>query len=147
MLDSGFEVLSLTDTTVVFPNSDRKEHATYWLGLLNSRTLSYRMRHLAKLTGQGMYEYFWNAVAQLPARTIDFTSQADIAAHGRVVRLVTEIINLSSQLKVERSPSGRAVLQRRVATADRALEEIILDLYSVTDAPARAEILGLFEPV
>jgi len=146
MLDSAFDVLSLTDTTVVFPDMNRQEHPRYWLGLLNSRTLSYRMRRLAKLTGQEMYEYFWNAVAKLPFRTIDFSSKEDAAAHGRMVKLVDEITSMTSKLEGEHAPSGRAVLQRRIAAADRAIEEEVLDLYGVTDKAARTEILALFEP-
>jgi len=142
-LDGHFDVLSLTDTTVIFPNLDRKESPKYWLGLLNSRTLTYRMRRLAKLTGAGMYEYFWNAVEKLPMRTIDFGSAPDVKAHAVVVGLVDELVQLAGNLRREKSPNQRSQLRRRFDAADKRLEGQVLILYGISEEASRQEILSI----
>jgi type I restriction-modification system DNA methylase subunit len=142
-LDGHFDVLSLTDTTVIFPNLDRKESPKYWLGLLNSRTLTYRMRRLAKLTGAGMYEYFWNAVEKLPMRTIDFGSGPDVKAHALIVGLVDELVQLAGSLRREKSPNQRSQLRRRFDAADKRLEGQVLNLYGISEEASRQEILSI----
>ena len=54
----------------------------------------------------------------LPIRTIDFTSPADVARHGRMVALVertAEGVDLHKELAAEGAPHVVTVLQRHAA--------------------------------
>ena len=130
-LDDQGRYLGLTDTTVLF-DSDQPEDLRYFLGLLNSHVLTFRMRYIAKLKSSGIYEYFENSVSKLPIRRIDFSDSDDVAAHDEMVRLVEEVIGLQTRA-FQTSDAETTQARRRERTLTRKIEELSLRLYGLSD--------------
>ena len=59
---------------------------------------------------------------QLPIRTIDFTSPADVARHDRMVALVERMLDLHKKLAAEGTPHVKTVLQRQAEATDRQID-------------------------
>jgi hypothetical protein len=146
-IDENFSRLTLTDTTVAFMRDGINEDIRYLLGLLNTRLLTFRFRGLAKLTGQNMWEAFDNSVGELPVRRINFDDQADRERHDAVVGLVKDIENATAAANEGLSASDRSLGARRAEALVEQLDELVLDLYGVTDAEERASVLALGAPL
>ena len=86
-LDREARFLGLTDTTVLY-RGDHREALEYFLGILNSRMMTVRVRYLAKFKGNDTWEYFDNVVSRLPLRRIDFDDPDEVAAHDAIVSTV-----------------------------------------------------------
>jgi len=130
-IDGANEFLGLTDTTVLFENS-QKESLLYLLGLLNSRLLTFRFKSIGKLKSGGIYEYFWNSISKLPIRMVDFADAEDKAAHDRIVKLVDSMLALHKQLMSAKSEAPRVAIKRQVEATDREIDELVFGLYSLT---------------
>jgi len=131
-IDENDEYLGLTDTTVLFDN-DQPENILYFLGLLNSRLLTFRFRSIGKLKSGGIYEYFWNSISRLPIRRIDFTKSKDRATHDRLVEFVEQM--MATKMKEEFTTGGAAeVAQRKCAALERQIDKIVYELYGLNDA-------------
>ena len=69
----------------------------------------------------------------LPIRTIDFTDKEDKALHDRMVALVELMLDLHSKLAGAKAPQAKTVLQRRIETTDRRIDELVYELYGLTE--------------
>jgi hypothetical protein len=69
---------------------------------------------------------------QLPIRTIDFTSPADVARHDRMVALVERMLDLHKKLASEGAPHVVTVLQRQIGATDREIDRMVYELYGLT---------------
>jgi hypothetical protein len=130
--DLSGEFLSLTDTTVLF-DAGQPEDLLYFVGLLNSRLLTFRFKRIAKLKSAGIYEYFWNSVSKLRVRRIDFSSAHDRARHDRLVTLVRRMLALHAKLAAARTDHEKIVLQRQINATDREIDALVYELYGLTD--------------
>ena len=103
------------------------------LGILNSRLLQAfwldrffdQRRTFPKIKG--------TYLKQLPIRTIDFASRADVARHDRMVSLVERMLDLHKKLASEGTPHVKTVLQRQIEATDRQIDALVYDLYGLTD--------------
>lgn len=123
--------LGLTDTTVLFDNG-QPESLHFLLGLLNSKLLTFRFRAIGKLKSGGLYEYFWNSISKLPIRRIDFSKNADRIAHDTLVTRVERMLKLHEQLATAQSPNEQDHLRRDIAATDRAIDQLVYQLYGLT---------------
>ncbi len=87
-LDTSREFIGLTDTIVLFKNKNTAEDINYFLALLNSKLLDFRFKGIAKLKGNGIYEYFWNSVSKLRIARLDLRDPRQRARHDKIVRAV-----------------------------------------------------------
>ena len=133
-LDRSRRFVGLTDTIVLFRKPDTKENIEYFLGLLNSKLLEFRFKGIAKLKGNGIYEYFWNSVSKLPMRRIDFSKGAEKEAHDRIVQLVKQMIDGTAHLQNAHSDAERETAQNNLASADRKLNALAYELYGIAKA-------------
>jgi hypothetical protein len=76
-------------------------------------------------------------LSQLPIRTIDFADPADRERHDRMVALVEEMLALHRRLAVARTDHEQTNLQRQIDAADRRINRLVYDLYSLTDDEIR----------
>ena len=130
-LDLDRQYLGLTDTTVLFDNG-QTENLRFFLGLLNSKLLTYRFRSIGKLKSGGILEYFWNSVSKLPVRRIDFTSKADRAKHDEMVGMVETTLKLHKDLPKAKTPHEQESLQRQIAATDKQIDALVYELYGLT---------------
>lgn len=142
-LDEDFTYLTLTDTTVGFQRDGVKEDLRYVIAVLNSKPLTFRFRGLGKLTSENMYESFENSIRDLPVRRIDFSDNADRLAHDELVNLHDRLTAAHQERAEAESASEKSVAARRIEALNDQLDELVLDLYGVTDHDDRANILAL----
>lgn len=123
-LDRTARFLGLTDTTVLY-RGDHKEALEYFLGILNTRMMTVRLRYLAKFKGNGLWEYFDNVLSRLPLRRIDFANLDEVAAHDAIVAMVRDIEALAAR-EGDRSPQ-LASTRAQLESAVRALYQLDAD--------------------
>jgi hypothetical protein len=145
-LDDCFSWLTLTDTTVAFRRPHVQEDIRYLLGLLNTRLLTYRFRGLAKLTGPDLWEAFDNSIQDLPIRRINFDDATERGTHDAIVRLVRDIEQATHESRDALSATDWSVAVRRARALSDQLDEIVLDLYGITDGEERENVLALGAP-
>ena len=101
----------------------------YLLGLLNSRLFQWRFKLTSTNNNVGT-----NELLAMPFRTIDFTNKSDKSRHDRVVELVERMLALHEQLPQAKTDQDKTVLERQIATVDRQLDQLVYELYGLTDA-------------
>ena len=145
-LDEDFSYFTSTDTTVAFMRDGPEEDLRYVQALLNSKLLTFRFRGLGKLTSPNMWESFHYSIKELPIRRIDFDDAADRGRHDAVVRLVRDVEVGRASAGEGLSTTDRSIGARRAEAAFDQLDELVLDLYGITDAEERASVLALGAP-
>ncbi|MGO9273049.1 MAG: Eco57I restriction-modification methylase domain-containing protein [Terriglobia bacterium] len=126
---SGYGI-TLKETVVESPK--------YILGLLNSRALDRHLKNVSTPLRGGFFRYFTQFVEQLPIRTIDFSKPADKSRHDRVVTLVDRMLNLNTQKHSGKlAPSQTDRVDREIATTDAEIDELVYELYGITDEERR----------
>ncbi len=71
---------------------------------------------------------------QVPIRVIDFTNKSDKARHDRVVDLVERMLKLHVDLPAAKTDQQKTVLERQIATVDNQIDQLVYELYGLTDA-------------
>ena len=102
----------------------------YLLGILNSK---YANVLLADIRGDD-FNIYPEHLKKIPIPPIDFTNPAEKAQHDRIVAAVTELLALNRRLQTETffNPQERVVLERRAASLDRQIDDLVFDLYGLT---------------
>jgi hypothetical protein len=93
-----------------------------------------------------MWQAFDNSIGELPIRRIDFDSAEDDARYAAVVRLASDIEQAARAAREGLSSSDRSFGARRAEALQEQLDELVLDLYDVTDSEVRASVLALGAP-
>ena len=106
----------------------------YILGLLNSKLLEWFIHKIATSMRGGYYSYESRFIRGLPIRLINFTDPADAARHDRLVALVARMLDLHKQSAAAAVPFDRERLRRQIEAADRQIDELVYELYGLTEA-------------
>lgn len=130
-IDELVKHLGMTDTTVLFEN-EQPESLNYFLGLLNSKLLTFRYKFTGKLKSGGIREYIPNSISKLPIRRINFGKQPDKAKHDRMVDLVNNMIKLYHGLLSAQSTANRRQYQSMIDTTDGEIDQLVYELYGLT---------------
>ena len=123
MASAGFS-LTLQDTDLSLK---------YVLGLLNSRLLYWRLKSISNVFRGGWITCTKQYAKTLPIRTIDFSDPADKARHDRMVKLVERMLALHKDLAKARTEHEQTALQRQIAATDRQIDELVYELYGLTE--------------
>ena len=110
----------------------------YLVGLLNSKLVDYYYNATFggnKLSG-GYLRIGPPQVKTMPIRTIDFDNSADVALHDKMVALVDSMLDWHKQLPDLDGEALRIVNARIVAT-DREIDELVYELYGLSDDEVR----------
>ena len=83
--------------------------------------------------GKFRYRLIYQYTEQVPIRVIDFTNKSDKSRHDRVVELVERMLALHEQLPQAQTDQGKTVLERQIATVDRQLDQLVYELYGLSD--------------
>ncbi|MGN1274685.1 MAG: Eco57I restriction-modification methylase domain-containing protein, partial [Thermoguttaceae bacterium] len=102
----------------------------YLLGILNSK---YANVLLAQIRGDD-FNIYPEHLKKIPIRPIDFTNPTEKAQHDHIVQAVTELLALNRRLQTETffNPQERIVLERRAASLDLQIDDLVFDLYGLT---------------
>jgi hypothetical protein len=111
----------------------------YLLGVLNSSLLSYlfRIRFQAKHLAGGFLAVNKGQLAKLPIRVIDFSLAEDRRRHDQIVELSDQMLALVRRREAVASNQPDIVLQQHIQAVDRCIDELVCELYRLTDAEVR----------
>jgi hypothetical protein len=109
----------------------------YISGLINSRLLAFYLRNVSTTFRGGYMAANKQYIEQLPIRTIDFTSPADVARHDELVGLVERMLALHEQRAAARTSFDATVLERQIAATDRQIDQLVYALYELTEDEIR----------
>ncbi len=123
----------LTNTAYCIGTSDR-----YLLGILNSRLFWFAISNISIpfgiRAGEYRYRLIYQYMEQVPIRPINFSDPADKARHGKMVALVERMLELHKKTHSGKlAPSELELLEREIASTDQEMNELVYDLYGITD--------------
>jgi hypothetical protein len=109
----------------------------YILACLNSRLLEWFIRQTATRMQGGYYSFESRFIRHLPIRGIDLSDPADKARHDRMVALVELMLSLNKQLAAANTGHEKTALQRQIDATDRQIDQLVYELYGLTDEEIR----------
>jgi hypothetical protein len=119
--------------SITIPN-DGPASSKYVLGLLNSKLLFSYLHSISNVFRGGWITCTKQYVGRLPIRLIDFSDPADKARHDKMVTLVERMLELNKKKHSGTlAPSELDRLEREIASTDREIDELVYDLYGITD--------------
>ncbi|MCX6028244.1 MAG: N-6 DNA methylase [Chloroflexi bacterium] len=126
---------ALCDSTAFIQSTASK----YLLGILNSRAITFFMANSGATIRGGFLRWKRQYVRPIPVPRLDQTSPTDAARHDHLVALVDEMLALQPQLAAaERGlDDARHDLARRIARVDRAIDDLVYELYGLTEEEIR----------
>ncbi len=107
------------------------------LGLLNSRLLDMYLKSVSTVLRGGYFRYFTQFLQQVPIRRINQSDRADVSIHDRLVELVQKILASNIELQSASTAHDRTVVQRQVDATDRQIDQLVYELYGLTDKDIR----------
>ena len=125
-LDEENKYLGFTNTTIIFDTNEDFD-IKYILTLLNSKVLNFRYQSIGKQTGKGSYEYFENGISKLPIPTISLKEQEPF------INLANEMMKLKKNYHSCNTPTERRILQQQINVTDKQINELVYELYDLTD--------------
>jgi hypothetical protein len=116
----------------------RNSHSLHYLqALLSSTLLDFCLHSISTPFRGGYWSYGKRFIEQLPIRTIDFSDPADKTRHDRIVRLVESMLVLHKQLALAQTDHEKTALQRQIDATDRQIDQLVYELYGLTDEEIR----------
>ncbi|MBK8266785.1 MAG: hypothetical protein IPK83_00105 [Planctomycetes bacterium] len=100
------------------------------LGFLNSKLGWYWIIQHCPANRGGAYRLFNQYINAIPIRT-------DVTTHNRLASLVDNTVTLNKKLATEQLPNRREQLQREIDTTDRQIDQLVHQLYGLTDDEIR----------
>jgi hypothetical protein len=104
----------------------------YLLGLLNSALFQWRFKLTSTNNNVGT-----NELESMPARTIDFSREDDVTRHDRLVVLAQQMLDLHKSFAAARTAHEKTALQRQIDATDRQIDQLVYELYGLTDDEIR----------
>lgn len=104
----------------------------YFLGLLNSRLLTFYFQRISSRFQGGWFAYEPRYLNRIPIRTIDFTNKDDKARHDKIVLLVKHMLDAKKQLTEAATDRDRSLYERKCANLDHQIDSLVYELYELT---------------
>lgn len=117
----------------ITPTRDSPYQMEYFLGLLNSRYFLWLYSELVEETGRVFAQVKLSKIKQLPVRLIQFAALAERPMHDRMVQLVEQILEAKTQLASAQTERDKAFYESKCATLDRQIDNLVYELYDLTD--------------
>jgi len=106
----------------------------YVLGLLNSRLLSwFYQKSINPEKGEALAQVKRGHIAQLPIHCVGLSNIQDKARHDRMVEMVEQMLALNKQLAITNTIHEKTALQRQIDATDRQIDQLVYELYGLTD--------------
>lgn len=125
MASGGFTI-TLSETCSLKPE--------FILGLLNSRLLFWVLENLSNVFRGGWITCTKQYFGELPIRKLDLSLKAERIQHDTLVAHVERMLKLHEDLAAAKSPDAQTRLQRDIAATDRAIDQLVYQLYDLTAA-------------
>lgn len=122
-----------TQVYSLLPSFDQSEQMEYWLGLLNSKLLWWFLTNTGNVLRGGYFRFKTNYLKPFPIHTINFENPSDKSNHDRMVSLVDQMLDFHKQLAQTKLPQKKTVLKRQIEATDRQIDELVYELYDLTE--------------
>jgi len=105
------------------------------LGILNSNVASfyYRTYIIDYSLGGGLVHATPGAQSKIPVPKLNMKNKTDVAKHDKMVKLVDRMLDLHKKLAAAKIPDDKTRIQRRIATTDKQIDNLVYDLYGLTE--------------
>ncbi len=120
------------DKTTIIATDD-----LYLLGILNSKISDFVMHSISSTKQGGYFEYKPMYLQQLPIRIIDLNNPAEKAIHDKLVSLVNRMLELHKNKTALPPSAEREKIEREITVTDEKIDEIVYDLYGITEEEIR----------
>jgi len=132
--DSGLYVLNTIYNIIgASPDYDLR----YFLGLINSKLLSWHWRNKASDFKTLFPKIKKDSLSNIPIHPIDFSDPADKARHDRMVEMVEQMLALNKQLAITNTAHEKTALQRQIDATDHQIDQLVYELYGMTEEEIR----------
>jgi hypothetical protein len=132
--EDGFYFINVTTGGYGITTNQKAGSLEYLCALLNSRLLDFYLKRVTTAFRGGYFAANKQFIELLPIRPVDLTDRADEARHTQAVALVNGMLTLKKRLPVARTDHEKAVLQRQIEATDRKIDQLVYELYGLTDA-------------
>lgn len=107
----------------------------YLLGILNSRLITYyhRKRHLDEFK-RLFQKVLIKDCRRLPIRLVNHADRRMVTLHDKLVGAVRSMIAAVEEHSAVRTPQERTAIERRILATDRAIDNLVYDLYGLDDS-------------
>ncbi len=129
-------IATYTDSTSVNNNSITNIVVTtteispyYVLGILNSTLMNWLFAKSYNIVNIDP-----RYLKKIPIRSIHQEQGKGKKSHDRMVAMVTDILSLHKQLASTKVPQDKTMLQARIASIDRQIDQLVYELYGLTEA-------------
>ncbi len=123
LLDSGNNFYCV-NTAYILGTSD-----LYLLGILNSKLIAFLYGHMSPAYRGGYLRFIYQYLVQLPIPVLNEPEQ-----RKQLTGLVEQMLDLHKRLATARLPQEKTLLQRQIAAADRQIDQLVYQLYTLTPA-------------
>jgi hypothetical protein len=113
------------------------DYSSYLLGLLNSSLLRMFIHSVCTDLQGDSFNFSGVFVMKTPIRTIDFSVPADKARHARMVQMVEQMLSLNKQMGAAKTSHEKTALQRQIDATDQQIDQLVYELYGLTDEEIR----------
>jgi len=117
----------------VFAISTTEIDLKYLLGILNSKAMNVWLHSHCPLKQGGYYSYNANILKRTPIPQIDFADATDKSRHDGMVELVERMLGLQKALAKAKTDHDKTLLQRRITSTDRRIDQLVYELYGLTE--------------
>jgi hypothetical protein len=116
---------------IVKPN--QPDQAKFLLAVLNSSLTAYYFRKKYNRQDKTFPEIRIYELAALPIPVINTSDPRQSEVHSRLTRMADEISELNARRRDARTTHARNILDQQVAAADRRIDDLVFELYGLTD--------------
>ncbi|MCF7805735.1 MAG: N-6 DNA methylase [Candidatus Marinimicrobia bacterium] len=116
------------DKTSIIENGDK-----FLLGILNSKILEFIMSIISSTKRGGYYEYKPMYIERLPIYQISENNNSDKTLKSDIEQLADRMLALHTRLRDAATDQECTVLQRRITATDREIDQLVYELYDLTD--------------
>jgi hypothetical protein len=128
-----------TDVITLKPTSKSPRPDTkFSVGVLGSIAVGYYVKSGNVNLDRATYPKINTAtLASLPLPTINLSDPTDKSRHDRMVSLVEQMLALHKQLASAKTDHEKTALQRQIDTTDKQIDELVYELYGLTEDERR----------
>jgi hypothetical protein len=131
-IDSS-KYLCLNNIHVLIPNNNNFSNPLFLLGIINSKLMNWYYHTLNPEIGEALAEVKKTHVAKLPIK--EYTPSEK--QHVKIVFLVTSMLSLNKKLPLAHTGQEKTVIQRQIDSTDRRIDELVYELYGLTQEEIR----------
>jgi len=104
----------------------------YLLGILNSKLGWFLLSNYCTKIQNG-YQLIFKYLGNIPIKQCKKETHHEDILHDEIVSIVTSLFTLQKQLSLAKSDFDKSSLSRRIATTDRQIDELVYELYGLTE--------------